>query len=311
MSTETHTDPQPFNALTVPLQGTNLIEASAGTGKTYSIALMVLRLVLEQDRPLREILMVTFTNAAVAELEVRIRLFIRRAYQYACRDRTDIDSNIKAIVDNAIAQGGLPEETVRERIIAAVNALDETQIMTIHGFCTDVLQTYAFETEQAFKSEILTDQTLWITRICNTFWREEITTIEPDLLQALVYEGKPTFDKDGLTGFVNGLLDGKVFIPREGDRLALPDLTVALKDMLAQKNNAYQAFKEYVHREYKLLCEAAQSNYHARNLVAGSKGPADFVSAFESKWEKQYAAICFPGAVDLFSQYVQLSESLE
>ncbi|HHV40421.1 MAG TPA: UvrD-helicase domain-containing protein, partial [Bacteroidales bacterium] len=75
MSTRTHTDPQPFNALTVPLQGTNLIEASAGTGKTYSIALMVLRLVLEQGRPLREILMVTFTNAAVAELEVRIRLF--------------------------------------------------------------------------------------------------------------------------------------------------------------------------------------------------------------------------------------------
>ncbi len=311
MSTRTHTDPQPFNALTVPLQGTNLIEASAGTGKTYSIALMVLRLVLEQGRPLREILMVTFTNAAVAELEVRIRLFVRRAYQYACRDRTDIDSNIKAIVDNAIAQGGLPEETVRERIVAAVNALDETQIMTIHGFCTDVLQTYAFETEQAFKSEILTDQTLWITRICNTFWREEITTLEPDLLQALVYEGKPAFDKDGLTGFVNGLLDGKVFIPREGDRLALPDLTVALKDLLEQKNNAYQAFEEYVRREYDHLCDAAQGNYHARNLVAGCKGPADFASVFESKWEKQYAATCFPGAVDLFSKYIQLAESWE
>ncbi|HQB23059.1 MAG TPA: UvrD-helicase domain-containing protein, partial [Bacteroidales bacterium] len=311
MSTETHTDPLPFNALTVPLQGTNLIEASAGTGKTYSIALMVLRLVLEQGRPLREILMVTFTNAAVAELEVRIRLFIRRAYQYACRGRADIDSNIKAIVDNAIAQGGLPEKTVRERIVAAFNALDETQIMTIHGFCTDVLQTYAFETEQAFKSEILTDQTLWITRICNTFWREEITTLEADLLQSLVYEGKPTFDKDGLTGFVNGLLDGKVFIPREGDRLALPDLTVALKESLERKNNAYQAFEEYVEREYDHLCDAAQGNYHARNLVAGCKGPADFVSAFESKWEKQYAATCFPGAVDLFSKYVQLAASWE
>ena len=311
MSTRTHTDPQPFNALTVPLQGTNLIEASAGTGKTYSIALMVLRLVLEQGRPLREILMVTFTNAAVAELEVRIRLFVRRAYQYACRGRTDIDSNIKAIVDNAIAPPGLSKETVCERIVAAVNALDETQIMTIHGFCTDVLQSYAFETEQAFKSEILTDQTLWITRICNTFWREEITTLEPDLLQALVYEGKPTFDKDGLTGFVNGLLDGKVFIPREGDRLALPDLTVALKESLERKNNAYQAFEEYVEREYDHLCDAAQGNYHARNLVAGCKGPADFVSVFESKWEKQYAATCFPDAVNLFSKYVQLAESLE
>ncbi|HET8829092.1 MAG TPA: UvrD-helicase domain-containing protein, partial [Pelobium sp.] len=63
-----------FNASTVALEGTNLIEASAGTGKTYSIAILVLRLLLEKNISIKEILMVTFTKAAVAELEERIRL---------------------------------------------------------------------------------------------------------------------------------------------------------------------------------------------------------------------------------------------
>jgi superfamily I DNA/RNA helicase len=49
-----------FDPLTVPLRGSNLIEASAGTGKTYSIAILVLRLVLEKKVPIQEILMVTF-----------------------------------------------------------------------------------------------------------------------------------------------------------------------------------------------------------------------------------------------------------
>ena len=52
-----------FNAATIPLEGTNLVEASAGTGKTYSIGILVLRLILEKELLVREILMVTFTNA--------------------------------------------------------------------------------------------------------------------------------------------------------------------------------------------------------------------------------------------------------
>ena len=73
----------PFNPTTVPLQGSNLIEASAGTGKTYSIAILALRLILEKNVSIREILMVTFTKAAVAELEERIRKFIRSGYKCA------------------------------------------------------------------------------------------------------------------------------------------------------------------------------------------------------------------------------------
>ncbi len=68
-----------FDPLTVSLEGSNLIEASAGTGKTYSIAIMTLRLIVEKKTPIRKILMVTFTKAAVAELELRVRSFVRQA----------------------------------------------------------------------------------------------------------------------------------------------------------------------------------------------------------------------------------------
>ena len=76
--------PAPLNPLSLPLHGSRLIEASAGTGKTFTIALLYVRLVLggrskEDDdafiRPLTppEILVVTFTNAATQELRERIR----------------------------------------------------------------------------------------------------------------------------------------------------------------------------------------------------------------------------------------------
>src|SRR5690606_33250307 len=90
-----------FVAIEVPLKSSNLIEASAGTGKTYSIAILVLRLILEKKLSIKEILMVTFTKAAVGELEERIRLFIRTAYKVADGKEID-DKTIKDLVNNSI-----------------------------------------------------------------------------------------------------------------------------------------------------------------------------------------------------------------
>jgi ATP-dependent exoDNAse (exonuclease V) beta subunit len=63
-----------------PLQGVNLIEASAGTGKTYTICSLYLRLVIEQDYDVQQILVVTFTKAATAELRERIRARLVSTY---------------------------------------------------------------------------------------------------------------------------------------------------------------------------------------------------------------------------------------
>jgi exodeoxyribonuclease V beta subunit len=70
---------KPFDLLTSPLKGAHLIEAGAGTGKTYAIAGLYVRLILEQAIPVREILVVTFTLAATAELKDRVRRKLRDA----------------------------------------------------------------------------------------------------------------------------------------------------------------------------------------------------------------------------------------
>src|SRR3954464_3589469 len=108
---------QSFSASTVNLRGSNLIEASAGTGKTYSIAIMVLRLVLEKKVSIKEILMVTFTKAAVAELEERIRLFIRQAHKASLGNKIS-DSTIAALVDRAVQNYATQE--VQQRLKDAV-----------------------------------------------------------------------------------------------------------------------------------------------------------------------------------------------
>src|SRR5690606_19411076 len=165
-STNTLTD---FNAATVPLASSNLIEASAGTGKTYSIAILVLRLLLERQISIKEILMVTFTKAAVAELEERIRLFVRNAYRVVEGKGTS-DETVLQVVNGAIEKLG--KEKVDELLHDAMVFLDETSVMTIHGFCQQTLTEFAFETNQLFGVEIVSDISLLVEDEVNQFWRE-------------------------------------------------------------------------------------------------------------------------------------------
>ena len=141
--------PIPFDANTVSLEETNLIEASAGTGKTYSIAILCLRLILEKNIAIPEILMVTFTKAAVAELETRIRLFVRLAHQASMGEEIN-DTTIEFIVNNSIQTIGATE--TETKLKNALLFLDETAILTIHSFCQRTLSEYAFEFSPSLQS---------------------------------------------------------------------------------------------------------------------------------------------------------------
>ena len=173
----------PFDAATVALQGTNLIEASAGTGKTYSIAIMAVRLIIEKKLSVKEILMVTFTNAAVAELEERIRLFIRQAYQVSLGQSIDNDTIttlVKSCADEAITKTALRD---------AVLFLDETSVLTIHSFCQKTLNEFAFETNQLFGADTVNDMGRIIESEVNKYWREQITILPTVLLAQLITLG--------------------------------------------------------------------------------------------------------------------------
>ena len=113
-----------------------LVEASAGTGKTYTIEHLVVRLLCEEaELQLENILLVTFTEKATSELKLRIR------------------QKIEATLDN----GENLSDTVRSKLCETLDAFDNATITTIHGFCHMLLRDFPFETGSLFRQEIVDD----------------------------------------------------------------------------------------------------------------------------------------------------------
>jgi exodeoxyribonuclease V beta subunit len=187
--------------LHVELSGTNLIEASAGTGKTYAIASLYLRLLVEKDLAPEQILVVTYTEAATKELRRRIRGRIRKAVAVIDGEKTD-DSFLAGLADNINEQG--PDRiTARARLERALNAFDTASIFTIHGFCLRALRENAFESGSLYDTELVTDQNDLLQEIVDDFWRMRFFAEESPLLGLVLAKGQSpaTFLR-----FVKGLL---------------------------------------------------------------------------------------------------------
>ena len=103
---------QPLDPRSVPLQGTNLIEASAGTGKTWNIAMLFVRLVLLERLPVDQILVVTFTKAATAELKGRLRARLDEALSLLDAPSADDKDPLAQLVAQA-RQNAAPESGLK------------------------------------------------------------------------------------------------------------------------------------------------------------------------------------------------------
>ncbi len=133
----------------IPLDNHVLIEASAGTGKTYTIEHLVVHLLLHGGCRIDEILVVTFTEKATGELRARLRAMLEKLLTQA----TD-----EAPTDRPAWQLG-PDE--RRRIGEALSSFDAAAIFTIHGFCQRVLGEYAFHNGQLFSRELVDGRTVF------------------------------------------------------------------------------------------------------------------------------------------------------
>ncbi len=164
----------------VPLEGLNLIEASAGTGKTHALTSLYLRLLVEQGLGPESILVMTYTNAATAELKTRIRgrlLGAREVFTNGhCEDPLLLD----------LLQRQTDHEAVCRRLDLALANFDQAAIHTIHGFCQRVLSDYAFESGQAFRTELVADPGPRQQQLVDDFWRREFTDLPPHLLGSIL-----------------------------------------------------------------------------------------------------------------------------
>lgn len=140
--------------LALPLDGVRLIEASAGTGKTFTLATLFTRLVVEKGWRIGQILAVTFTDAATQELRKRIRERLALAAQLVERVPSEQHSPevalTRVILQRQLALGEETPAALARRLQTAADEIDLASIFTIHGFCTRVLREHALESGHTF-----------------------------------------------------------------------------------------------------------------------------------------------------------------
>lgn len=218
-------DPETFDVLNVALEGTNLIEAAAGTGKTYSIATMVLRWILETDNKIDSILAVTFTKYATAELKDRILNFLEKAF--LCIENGDCKDGIIKKVCDAVAD----KNAAAAKLKAAINDFDTAPIFTIHGFCQKIIREHAFELGIGFdmklKEDIRTDMDA-----ATAFFRQKISSLDDELLKNKEFRNK--LSRERLADFIStaGICGGTADIKFTGR----PEVTARLAEIYEDLN---------------------------------------------------------------------------
>ena len=177
-----------LDALSLPLHGSRLIEASAGTGKTWTIAALYVRLVVGHGcvpRTPREILVMTFTRAATRELTERIR---RRLVQAAAWFRGEAEVEDDAFLAQLLS--AFPDEAQRRnaawRLAMAADAMDDAAIHTIDAWCQRMLREHAFDSGCRFDDELDANETEISAEAVRDYWRSEIYPLADETLDSVL-----------------------------------------------------------------------------------------------------------------------------
>lgn len=182
---------EPFDVLEFPLQGMRLIEASAGTGKTYSLAGLYLRLVVEKQLEVRQILVMTFTRAATQELRERIRVRLTAAAAIAAdpgRLNPDKSDDVLAGAIIARAESDEPRAAIARRLREAAARMDEATISTIHAFAHAAARENAFDSALPFDRGTQVDDRALHLLAATDYWRSRVIGRTPAEAQPMLEE---------------------------------------------------------------------------------------------------------------------------
>jgi exodeoxyribonuclease V beta subunit len=208
--------------LTMPLAGVRLIEASAGTGKTWTIAALYVRAVLGHgiDAPLLppNILVVTFTEAATQELRERIRARLVDAAR-AFRAGTSEDSFLG---DLLAAYPETSHAACARRVELAAQWMDEAAIFTIHGWSQRMLTQHAFGSGHAFAQTLEPDESELLADCVRDYWRQAFYPLDARHVAAVLAEWKTP---DALMQSLRPLLfGGETTLRVNGEALEASDM---------------------------------------------------------------------------------------
>ena len=239
-----------LNPITLPLNQISLIEASAGTGKTYTIGSLYLRLLLKAgennfSRPLNveEILVVTFTDMATEELKKKIRERITDAIDKLTafaetQDKSAFknDEFLTALCDNLNIFEAI------HRLKLAEQNMDLAAIYTIHGFCRRMLMQYAFHSGIHFNLELIKDQSDLLVRFANEFWREHFYPLPFEMADFISNElGSP----DYVLSLLESNLGKNLIVDLENQQALSISITEFLQQYLGEYFKDIKALKRF------------------------------------------------------------------
>ncbi|MFM7314706.1 MAG: UvrD-helicase domain-containing protein, partial [Cyanobium sp.] len=164
-----------------------LLEASAGTGKTFALAHLVLRLVSERGLRLGEILVVTFTEAAAAELRDRIGRRLQEGLA-SLENATEVrppDGVLAAWTERCRARGPVERQQLRIRLLLALEELAAADITTIHGFCRRTLVREALTVGRSPQLQLQDPEDPGIEEVVHAYWSRQVLPLPLHLLAGL------------------------------------------------------------------------------------------------------------------------------
>ena len=270
----------PLDLINGPLNQVRLVEASAGTGKTYAICLLYLRLLIKQSADVQKILVVSFTNAATAELRERIRTRLSGAlHRLRNPGEPEADAPLRALLARYASEGRNSADLI-QILELAIAGFDQSAIYTIHGFCKRVLDDDPFATGMPLALELQTDDAEVRHAVLADLYRQWLVQQPPNVAMATRLWDTNTLKKLGV--------ELKRRLAKPLANLVWPTAAVTGTDISDADEQQFQAARTMwlQNRSAIFAClEASLPRFNASifNLKSLTEGAAQWEQVFETE----------------------------
>jgi exodeoxyribonuclease V beta subunit len=234
---------RPFDYRKHALSGQSVIESSAGTGKTYSIVQIYIRLVIERKLPPDKILVVTFTEAATAELKTRIRTALSELHASLAYGNT---AKIPLLEGYEAAE--FQSKDLAAFVESVLSSFDEAAIFTIHGFCRRVLRDHAFEYNSIFNADLVEDTEDLADGVTRDFIRKTLYAADEETVRLL----QPVVQYDALRHLLDGFLS-KTDVSLQPEKSDIEKIPALINQLHADHGKAAVKFNAEADQFFTLL----------------------------------------------------------
>lgn len=240
-----------------------LVEASAGTGKTYTLTALYVRLLIEKKLEVDQILVMTFTKKATSELKERIFNRLKD-----CLNRVETGTESNDLFENELAEKITDKDDAIQRLKTAIQNFDDSQVYTIHGFCQKILKEEALLAGTPFELEVVQQDEL-LTQAAEDYWRNFMDKYSHSeagryyISKLLDIAGSPADLRDKLS-----LIFDKPYAKLEGE--SLDDPLEYLENVLSVRNGMVELWKGDEQNLLEILnnCNVSRFQQHLESRLS-------------------------------------------